>query len=275
MYLRCSMQYYFRYVRGLKMPPELAPQAGTAGHAAVEADGRRKIRTGSNMPLDEMLDYFGPTYDQMTAEVELKPDDDKGRVKDEIVASLTTYATTVAQKIMPVMVERSFSLDLQDPTIRPVQGRIDLIDVKAKGTYGIWDNKFTMSRRPKSQLEIDTSPQLSTYDLAFEQDTGQAPTDLGIIQFMPPGRDVIRYPAQVQVIRRDPKLMTPEARALRKARTIHQYRTAEAGIAAGIHIPTDNAMVCGWCGYRAICQSAAVSEWDATKIRKETDDPAS
>lgn len=279
MYLRCGMQYYFRYILGLKEPPSLPPTAGTAGHNAVEADGRRKIRTGSNMALDEMLEYFSNTFDLKTKDVELKPDDDKGRVKDDIVASLATYHAHIAPKMLPLQVERSFTLKIDN--VRPVQGRIDAITLATKrvpiwqdtGKAEIWDNKFTMARRVKSQLEVDTSIQLSTYDMAFEQDTGKAPRNVGLIQFMPPGRDAIRYPAQVTVITRDPKLMTKEARELRKARTIHQYQTAEAGIAAGIFIPTDNPMTCGWCGYRDRCQNAAVDTWTATKIREETSEP--
>ena len=279
MYLRCGMQYYFRYILGLKEPPALAPTAGTAGHNAVEADGRRKIRTGMNMALDEMLDYFSSTFDQKTEEVELKPDEDKGETKDAIVASLATYHANIAPKMIPLQVERAFTLQIEG--VRPVQGRIDAITLATKrvpvwqetGKAEIWDNKFTMSRRTKSQLEVDTSPQLSTYDMAFEQETGKPPRTVGLIQFMPPGRDHIRYPAQVTVIPRSPELMTAEARAKRKARTIHQYQTAEAGIAAGIFIPTDNAMTCGWCGYRERCQFASVDTWTAMKIREDTSDP--
>ena len=273
------MQYYFRYILGVKEPPALAPNAGTAGHNAVEADGRRKMRTGMNMGLDEMLDYFSSTFDLKTKDVELKPDEDKGSVKDQIVASLATYHANIAPKLLPLAVEKSFSLPIENA--RPVQGRIDLISLATKripiwatnSKAQIWDNKFTMSRRTKSQIEVDTSVQLSTYDMAFELETGKAPETVGLIQFMPPGRDAVRYPAQVNVISRTPKLMTPEARELRKARTIHQYQTAEAGIAAGIFIPTDNPMTCGWCGFRDRCQSAAVDTWEATKIREETSEP--
>lgn len=280
MYLRCGMQYYFRYILGLKEPPALAPTAGTAGHNAVEADGRRKIRTGMNMSLDEMLDFFSSTYELKTKDVELKPDEDMGRTKDQIVSSLAIYHQTIAPKILPLSVERSFSLEI--PKARPVQGRIDLVSLSQKRTpiwatnskAQIWDNKFTMSRRAKSQLEIDTSPQLSTYDMAFEQETGKAPETVGIIQFMPPGQNATRYPAQVSVIARSPEMMTPEARERRKARTTHQYQTAEAGIAAGIFIPTDNPMTCGWCGFRERCQNALVDTWAATQIREETNDPA-
>ena len=273
------MQYYFRYVLGLKEPPALAPSAGTAGHNAVEADGRRKIRTGMNMPLDEMLDFFSSAFEVKTEEVELKPDEDKGTVKDQIVASLAMYHATIAPKVLPLLVESSFSLKIEGT--RPVQGRIDLVSLSQKRTpiwktnskAQIWDNKFTMSRRTKSQIEVDTSIQLSTYDMAFEQDTGKAPETVGLIQFMPPGRDANRYPAQVNVIARSPELMTPEARELRRARTVHQYQTAEAGIAAGIFIPTDNPMTCGWCGFRDRCQNAKVDTWTATKIREESNEP--
>ena len=281
MYLRCSMQYYFRYILGIKEPPSLAPSAGTAGHNAVEADSRRKIRTGLAMPMEEMLDYFSTTYDQITEDVVLKSGEDTGMVKDNITSSLVTYHMNLAPKIIPLMVEKSFSLDLGIENVRPVQGRIDAVTLSQRRTpiwktnskAQIWDNKFTMNRRTKSQAEVDTSIQLTTYDMAIEQETGKAPETVGLIHFMPPGRDATRYPAQVNVIARSPALMTPETRELRKARTAHQYQTIEAGIAAGIFIPTDNPMTCGWCGYRDRCQSAAVTTWEAAKIREDTSEP--
>jgi len=281
MYLRCGMQYYFRYILGLKEPPALAPTAGTAGHNAVEADSRRKIRTGSSMSLDEMLDYFSSTYDLKVQDVELKEHEDVGLVKDNIVGSLSVYHMDVAPKFLPILVEKAFTLDLGLEDVRPVQGRIDLISIaterqpiwQTNSKAEIWDNKFSMGRKPKTQIEVDTSIQLSTYDMAFEQETGKAPTTVGLIQFMPPAQNAIRYPAKINVVQRNPKLMTPEARAKRAARTKHQYQTVEAGVAAGIFIPTDNPMTCGWCGYRDRCQDAAVTTWEATKIKEETNDP--
>ena len=268
MYLRCGMQYYFRYILGIKTPPELAPSAGTAGHDAVEADSKRKIRTGASMPLDELLDYFSGVYDMRVRDVEEKPDEDKGRTKDEIVNGLSVYTETVAPKVLPIIVEHKFTLDMpgKHRPIRPIIGRIDLVTHR----LGIWDNKFITTRRGKSQLEVDISPQLTTYDAAFEQQTGKPASEVGIIQFKPPGRDVLRYPAEVTMIKR--KAMTPEQRQDRIARTAYQFETAEAGIAAGIFIPTDNPMTCGWCGYRDRCQSSQVTDYEAMQIRNATDE---
>ncbi|RLA42342.1 MAG: hypothetical protein DRR06_14645, partial [Gammaproteobacteria bacterium] len=275
MYLRCGMQYWFRYIQGLKEPPALAPSAGAAGHNAVEADHKRKIRTGMSMTLEEMLDYFSSVYDLRVREVEAKANEDKGRVKDDITSSLSVYHAVIAPKVLPVLVEKAFDLKIegQNRAVRPVMGRIDLVSYNPKKKYGVWDNKFTMSRRTKSQIEIDTSIQLSTYDMAFEQETGKTAGQLGIIQFMPPGRNAATYPAEVKVIQRSKALMTKKARKARAARTIYQYETAEAGIAAGIFIPTDSPMVCGWCGYRERCQNALVSDYDAMRIKENTDDP--
>ena len=268
-YLRCGMQYRYSYVLGIKEPPSLAPSAGTAGHTAVEMDSRRKIRTGANMPIDEMLDLFSTSFTKETEDVVLKPDEDKGRTKDDLVHSLAMYHGTLAKEMLPLVVEKSFRLDLAIEKVRPVVGRIDLINLQGKAV-GIWDNKFTMNRRPKSQMEADTSIQLTTYDMAIKQETGKDVSRLGLIQFIPPGRDSSRSPAVINVVERSHAAMMPEAREARAARVKYQYETAERGIKEAIFIPTDNPIVCGWCGYRDRCQNALVSEYEAMKIQEST-----
>lgn len=254
MYNRCSEQYRFRYVDGIKERPALAPTSGKAGHAALETNNKRKIRTGEDMPEVELLDYFSGNYDAAVQDLEpsdLKPSEDIGRTKDNIVHELTVYRRNLAPQLLPILAEHSFDLHLPTPQpIRVINGVIDVID----HWYGIHDFKFTNSRTPKTQLEIDTSIQLTLYDIAFEQATGHNPSSVGIIQFMPPGKDPIRYPADVVKISRTPEYLSRAHRERRKERVVNQFYQAERAIEAGIFMPTDDPRICSWCGYKDRCQ---------------------
>lgn len=261
MWLRCPKQYEYRYVYGLKEPPALAPTAGSAGHAALETNNLNKIRTGADLARPDLLDAFSTDYDVRVQEIEksdLKPGEDIGTKKDEIVHSLVRYHDQLAPRLIPVMAEQQF--DIQLPTVEPIRiikGFIDVVRTDAYGQLSINDYKFSNSRRPKDQLEIDISTQLTLYDIAFEQMYGKPPDQLGIIQFMPPGKDPIRTPAQVVLIERSAKYRTPQAREKRKEQTINQFQMAEQAIRMGIFPPVNDPRICGWCGYKDRCQDAA------------------
>lgn len=273
MYTRCSMQYWHRYIKGLVEPPKLRTSAGKAGHSALETNYRQKIKTGADLELEHFLDKYSDFYDNETGEIDpanLERDEDIGKTKDMGVSTLTLYHAKVAPKIRPVLVEWEFNVDLTDPEyefpLRIANGRVDLIDTD----LGIWDNKFVMTRRPKSQADVDLSQQLSIYDLVFEKTFSRIPHSLGFMTFIPPGKK-IDTPPEIQRIIRDPRLQIGPARTARHARTIHQLHTVERQIAAGIFSPVDNPMTCSWCGYREHCQFNLVrDDFTALKIRLAT-----
>lgn len=262
MYLRCSYQYRLRYLDGLKEPPKLALATGKAGHAALEYNTKHKIKTGSDLDLATFLDVGSDLYDAHVAEIESSDlnDDDLGAEKDATLATLKVFRTKVAPAIRPAASEWEFNLDLSttetEKPLRIINGKIDLIQLDASTptpTLRIDDYKFTSKAR--SQQEADISIQLSTYDMAVELQTGHAPSSLGLICLIPP---TTKSEPRVVPIRRDPALMTPEARAVRAERTRYQFETVQRGIDAGIFIPTDDPKTCSWCGYQRTCQFSRV-----------------
>jgi RecB family exonuclease len=268
MYLRCSMQYYFRYVLGLSERPSLKQLNGTAGHTAVEYNYRKKITTKVDEPVDKILDIFSDAYDAETAVLEptdLMPNDNVGDMKDATVETLKVWRMTEAAKHVPIDVETEFELIV--PTdesfqlhIPKIVGRIDLIEIG-----GTIDNKFTS--RMKSQGEVDLSDQLTTYDASLAQ-KGVSLPGVGLTVFTPPGKTV---PGQARTIWRDPKLMLPDARAARHERVFYKFRTAWRGILAGIFLPTDDPRTCGWCGFRDRCQNSLVKDdYQALEARQES-----
>ena len=259
-YKRCSLQYYMKYVEGKRGRPALNLVRGKAGHAAVEADHRRKISTGTNMPIDEMLDKFSDSFDAEAYELEpsdLEPGDDLDKDKDATTETLRVYAAKTAPKLRPALVEWEFNLDLpateeHEYPIKIVNGRIDLAEAT-----GIFDNKFPKTRRTKSQDAVDQSWQLTLYDTVFSYQLGIEVANLGLISFLPPSQ---REPADISTVRRSAAEMEPAQRQRRRDRLIHVLRTSQRAIDAGIFMPADDPMVCSWCSFRTTCQSSLAKD---------------
>ena len=255
-YMRCSFKYYLHRIKGMRGKGSLAMSAGTAGHAAVEKNYRRKIITTTDIPREEFLDFASDSYDAEThllSKDELKPGEDIGRNKDAHIQLLRYYHQAEAPKIKPIAVELAFNIDIPasedyEYPIRIVEGRIDLV------APDILDNKF--SGRAKQQGEVDLTDQLTMYDLAFAQHGIEVP-GLGFEVFLQANT---RDGPRVQHLRRGPDFMKPAVRQARRDRLVHKLRTVQRAIDQGIFIPADDPKVCGYCDFRETCQFSLVKD---------------
>lgn len=287
MYLRCSMQYFFRYKLGMKDRPKVSMAIGKGGHSALEKNMKRKIKTGIDSPVEEVVQWASDFMDQELSELppsEMENDAAAGETKDRFLAATRIYQTRDAPAIMPVGAEIEFSLDLNEyqpeaaeEPIRPVKGFIDLIydDTKTIIVHepglvrlAIEDYKFVSRKR--GQAEVNLSPQLSLYALVLKKASGFWPTKLGYRQFHPGNKTT--GPDVVPLLR-EPEHMTPQALDGRLRRLAFQFRKVEEGIKAGIFIPTDDPQTCSWCGYRDRCQASLVDDFQAASIRAATSPP--
>ena len=64
MYLRCPLQYKYRYIHGLRIPPTGAITLGKSIHSALEENYSQKIETHQDLPLDHVTDFFSDTWDR-------------------------------------------------------------------------------------------------------------------------------------------------------------------------------------------------------------------
>ena len=277
MFLRCNMQYYFRYVEGIRERPALTMTRGTAGHKALELNAKHKLLTKADQSTEEIIDNFWTAFDKGVAEMEADdflPGDDPGKEKDATTEILRVFSIDPdhAAATTPLSVELDFTVPLDDD-IKPITGKIDIIQERrrivipngrpVKRTM-ILDNKFP-NRKPSSVEELaELSDQLTMYDLVTTR-AGVPTNDLGFQHFVPPtqkkGPEIIRtYRPQVA--------MTPERREARQHRLLYKLKQAARQIAAGIWQFQDDPRVCSWCGYRKICQgSLAKDDYTALLLR--------
>ena len=52
MFLRCPLQYEFRYIKGLKVPPVEAMTLGKSIHSTLEENYKQKIETKKDLPIE-------------------------------------------------------------------------------------------------------------------------------------------------------------------------------------------------------------------------------
>ena len=267
-YMRCSMQYYFAYILRLRQRPSLPLAMGSGGHTALEYNGRHKMKAGTDLPVNDMLDLASTFIDGELQDLsqEAANNNERGKAKDITLQSLKYYQLNEAPLVTPAGVEVPFDLDLNDPTeenvepIRIVNGKIDLITT----TTDVDDYKFT--GQAKSRGEVNLTPQLTLYQKVFHTLTGKYAYSSSLRMFVPPTKD---RPSGYLAIKRDPALMTPAAQESRFKRLRFQFQQAEKAIRTGIYMPTDNPIVCSWCGYRDRCQSSLVDDFQAATIRGE------
>lgn len=263
MYIRCSLQYYYRYVLGWKEKPKLAMSVGRGGHSALEYNGKFKMRTGEDLATSNLLDLASTFIDAETTELEQSESSGMGEAKDRAIAALRVFRERDAPSITPIGVEVEFNLDLNEPNeepIRIVNGKIDLITAET----AVEDYKFV--KQARSQTEVDISPQLTLYGKVFHKLTGRYPSKTGYRMFL---GGSTRTAPETRAVYRDASLMTPERQQRRFERLAFQFRAVERGITAGLFIPTDDPRVCGYCGYRERCQASLVDDFEAAKIRGE------
>lgn len=233
MYLRCPLQYKFRYLDGLIIPPRSELTLGKSIHGTLEENYRQKIKTEIDLPLEYITDLFSDTWDKAVVDTIFDEDEKPGKVKDDGIALLKSYHKIVAPKVQPVEVESEFNLPIEDEDYT-LKGYIDLIDKNDL----IIDHKTT--KRSMRQDVIDSDLQLTAYSLAYRKVTGEKEKGL---------RFDVMVRTKVPKIQQIPTTRSEEDIRRFLKRLVYVNKAIESGI----FYPNENFM-CSRCGYRALCK---------------------
>lgn len=245
LYSLCGVQYYYRYIAGIKTPSSPAQIQGKNFHAALELNLRQKIESATDIPLQQMEDFYTDATEKAFAdEVFLKAAEaEKGKtaVRDEVIKkgriALGTYYREHAPGIQPLEVEKGFFANLGDD-MPPLYGIIDLITTDLR----VIDHK-TASKSP-SEGDADKSQQLSAYAIGFNTLYGMDPTSLEL-QYT-----VVTEKGNAKAV----TLKTQRSKD-QIARFLNRARAAVHGIQKEVFCPPDqSSWACGCCAYREMCQ---------------------
>lgn len=162
MYLRCPLQYMFRYIEGLKLPPKSAMTLSKSIHFGIEGNYRQKVESHKDLSLDDVLDTFSTDFEARKHETLWDKEEKPPKVKDEGIGCLSVYHQQVAPKVQPAFVEQKFVVDFENFDM-PLLGYIDLIDEPGD----IIDHKTTSRAPSMIEKDIQSSLQLTAYSLGY------------------------------------------------------------------------------------------------------------
>lgn len=231
-YMRCPLQYFFRYTCGMRTPPTGGLALGRAVHQAIADNYRQKIETAKDLPFEQVADAFSDHWQREAGYTEFEPGEKPGELKDQGVALLRTYQEQVAPNVQPAEVEREFLVQT-DASELPLNGYIDLIDDQGC----IVDHKTAKRSFPQDAAERDI--QLTAYATAYRALQGEPEKGVRL---------------DVMVKNKKPKVQQLEGTRTQADidRFLRIVEQVDRGIQTGVHYPNEG-YSCGICGYRDVC----------------------
>lgn len=232
-YMRCPMQWYYRYIEEVPAPLKIEMALGSAVHKALEHNFRQKIESGSDLSVDEVQERFSSSF--VKSSENLPPADKKkvGKFKDQGAELISLYMENSAPEIQPAMVEQEVRLPFNQDV--DFLGYIDLVDSK-----GLLID-FKVSKKRINAFSVEADLQLSAYAWAYRVLTGRQESGVAIDQML--------------------NTKTPDVERITSRRTdehlLRFIRITEnvlKSIRLGIFYPVDNPMICSWCPYSEVCR---------------------
>jgi len=233
MYLRCPLQYFFRYVCNLKVPPTGDLTLGRTIHQTLNDNYRQKMKTQCDLILPHITELFSEHWEKEAGETEFKKGEKPGKFKDDGVKLLKAYFEEIAPGVQPLEVEQEFLIDTAGTRL-PLKGYIDLLDDQ---DY-IIDHKTTKRSYPENTAEKDI--QMTAYSLAFRTLYGREENGVRL---------------DVMVRNKQPKIQQLYGKRTEAdiGRFLRLAEQLEKGINAGAFYPNGSYM-CGNCGYQGMCE---------------------
>ncbi|MFC1560871.1 RecB family exonuclease [Candidatus Latescibacterota bacterium] len=232
-YLRCPLQYFFRYGCGIKVPPTGDLVLGRSVHSALKENYRQKLRTYEDLPLDDISDIFSASFDREAESAAFEKNQNPGELKDKGIGLISAYQKEVAPGVQPAAVEQEFLIET-GATQLPLKGYIDLIDDQGI----IIDHKTSKKSYAADAAEKDL--QLTAYALAYRSIFGEPENGVRL---------------DVMVKNKTPKIQqlsgTRDDQQIKRFLRIAQE--VERGIGSGVYFPNESYM-CRICGYGEMCE---------------------
>jgi len=127
MLMRCGLQYYYRYFRGIILPPKAAMTMGRSVGAGIDHAYITKL--GLHLaPLSEVEDVYNEEFLSLVEETDWE-DEKPNDVMDRGRRLLRKYYNTTVPRFEPAEVQKEFSHYLEEFDIKII-GYPDLIDAR-------------------------------------------------------------------------------------------------------------------------------------------------
>lgn len=245
MWGRCQVQFWYRYLDGLIVPPGIAPRIGAGVHKGAEHSNRAKLTQEKREPKGVVVQAAVQGYEDALSKegVHIPPtlaatkSKIIGQGKDQVAALTELYYDDVDPGIDPVAVEKRFEHQ-PDGLSLPFVGIVDWVQ---RGIESWSDIKTSKSRW--SQSKANASIQATLYPRLIGEEYGQMPTRLRFDVLIKTKKPTYQ-PVETTRTREDWAILLRRANLM-----LSQIR-------AGIFQPADpDSWVCSsiWCGYFYLC----------------------
>jgi len=230
-FLRCPLQYKYRYVIKIPVLPSAALSFGQTMHEAVH-DFYVKVKLGEDPSLEDLLGF----YEKRWLAVGYGKKEYETKMKEHGKILLSEFYTKGYDKsVIPKELEQPFKIHIDENLI--LGGKIDRIDARPDGKIEIIDYKTGQSTKVK---DVTKDLQLTVYAMAA--------TEQGVYGYRP--QDVI---VSFYFFENQEKISgTRSAEQLESAREVIA-KTASA-IATSDFAPTPGRH-CDFCEFRLICEA--------------------
>jgi len=178
MLTKCPMQWYLRYVEGIKVPPGIALILGKSFHEAKAMNGEQKVESHADLPANDVVEYFADQYDKNIAlgmiwspeEIERGREIVKGEGKDNGCAITELYMNDLSPITQPIRVEIEMNIKFIGDDVPEIKCILDEIshEVADPDKHECIRETKTAGKSP-NQGTADTSLQITSYNIAFQQ----------------------------------------------------------------------------------------------------------
>lgn len=171
-YMSCPAKYYFRYCKGLVIPPKSALVFGSATHISIKANNNYKKEHGEEEKLSVLQDVF-EAHILKEPEIDFKEGEKKETLIDEGTHKIIPlYYRQLAPKVQPKIVEEKFEVKFNNADWT-LQGVLDLMDID----FNVRDYKTT-GKTPSAKEPLIPNIQLTLYALGVKTLFGKLPNRL-------------------------------------------------------------------------------------------------
>ena len=261
-YLKCGMQYYYRYIEGVSTPPNIAMMTGSACHSGFETyyqdcidEGKPSVLTGPQVAEIAITSIEEEAEEKDIALV----GDVKDQVVTEIQTGITSYIDHVAPKVIPLAVEKEIRFDLA-PGLE-VLAYIDLVRAASGEVPGgvVCDYKITGKKWALPQLK--NSIQFLLYAIGMEMEDVEIHNirkTTGHVAVVKDKGDAPGWESPSQDITNNIRILrhtfNEEAE---KSHIVTLTKSVAENITKGVFMPcAPDAWNCNptWCGYWGMCR---------------------
>ena len=258
---RCPLQYEKRYVEGKRTPPNFNLHLGSSVHAGIASNYKHKFLKKKPDTLSATKDAFSQYFEDNKSKELMWEGQRPGTIKDVGYSMVEAHYKNLAPKLEPVK-EPELKLEFSLKGMK--RGFVAYLDVV--GNIGkrltVIDNKTTT--RSWNQWQIDIDSQLTTYAMAWANETKKMPDMVGI--------DALVWNKKTsKMIQKD---AAQRLISFRTKKHLERFATnatkLEKLVDAGIFYPTDDPRTCMSCGYRKICHYDATKRLESKKYTPDS-----